>query len=124
MENTKKNSFLFKTKTFLILYKLTKSLVAVLFLFIVLLFSFYLIGNYQNFLDKSLLLILNVLSIVSILCTFFSFCGLLENIFFMFTKESKIKNLISILIMFFCIIISIFIEIYSTIIKEIAIGIN
>ena len=122
MQNTKKNDFFTESKSFLILYKLTKSLVSVLVIFSALLFCLYLIGNFQNFLDKSLLLILNVLSVSSIICCFLAFCGFLENIFFLFTHESKGKCILSILIMLFCVCLNIFFISYSTVIRELSIG--
>lgn len=123
MENTKKNTFLTERKYFLLLYRLTNNIVALLFIFNTILFSLYLTGNFQNFLDKSLLFILSALSIGSILCIFLSFCGILENIFFLIADSSRLKYSLFIVLMFLCSGINVFYIVYSTVIRELSIGI-
>ncbi len=105
------------------LFRLTRTSVFIMFFFCILLFLFYLIGNYQNFMDKTQLLILSALAFSSILEVVLSFLGIIEIIFFMIANKFSVKNLFSLLFMLLSLIMSIIFVIYSVIIKRIATGV-
>ncbi len=58
------------------LFKLTNRLVLFLIALIFLVFIFYVSGNWQNFLDKNQILLLQVVSVLSVLLVFFVVVGL------------------------------------------------
>ncbi|MCR4953395.1 MAG: hypothetical protein K6A43_04910 [Treponema sp.] len=105
------------------LFRLTRTSVFILFFFCVLLFLFYLMGNYQNFMDKTQLLILTVLGFSSVLEVVLSFLGLVEIIFFMITNKFRVNNIFSLLFLILAFIISIIFVIYAVIIKRFATGV-
>lgn len=71
------------------LFKLTCRTGLFLGLFLVVLFSFYLSGNHQNFLDSTQLFILFLCSLDSILLFLFSLSGLLESVVLFFISQKK-----------------------------------
>lgn len=105
------------------LFRLTRTSVFILFFFCILLFLFYLMGNYQNFMDKTQLLILTVLGIVSVLEVVLSFLGLIEIVFFMIANKFRLNNIFSLLFLIAAFIISIIFVIYAVIIKRFATGV-
>ncbi len=105
------------------LFRLTRTSVFILFFFCVLLFLFYLMGNYQNFMDKTQLLILTVLGFSSVLEVVLSFLGLVEIIFFMITNKFRVNNIFSLLFLILAFITSVIFVIYAVIIKRFATGI-
>ncbi|MCR4632229.1 MAG: hypothetical protein K5786_11420 [Treponema sp.] len=62
--------------------------------FCILLTALYIIGNYQNFLDKTQEIILSLLSYVSIFSALLSFLLLIESIVKIFTEKYKIRSII------------------------------
>lgn len=88
-------------------YKVTMTINFIFVFFSILLTALYVIGNYQDFQDKSQQLILFFLSYVSIFSTLLSFLLLIESIVKIFTEKYKIRHIIySILLIFamlFCI---------------------
>lgn len=70
----------------------------------ILLTSLYIIGNYQNFQDKSQQIILFFLSYDSIFSTLLSFLLLIETIVKIFTEKYKIKNIINALMLLLAIL--------------------
>ena len=105
------------------LFRLTRTSVFIMFFFCILLFLFYLIGNYQSFMDKTQLLILTALAFASVLEVVLSFLGLIEIVFFMITNKFRINNVFSLLFMILAFITSVVFVIYSVIIKRFATGI-
>jgi hypothetical protein len=75
--------------------------------FCILLTALYVIGNYQDFQDKSQQIILFFLSYVSIFSTLLSFLLLIETIVKIFTEKYKLRNIINsvmlLLAIIFCI---------------------
>ena len=88
-------------------YKVTMTINFIFVFFSILLTALYVIGNYQDFQDKSQQLILFFLSYVSIFSTLLSFLLLIESIVKIFTEKYKIRHIIYsillILAMLFCI---------------------
>lgn len=120
-----KNNFdpIHKRNSFIFLYKLTKNIIKILFVFSLFLFLFYLLGNYQNFLDKSQLLILQILSITSIITGVLSIFGFLENLIFIFVEDNKLHIFFSMIYMIIIIVVCSFFVVYSTTLKQLALGI-
>ena len=109
LKNRKKISFTF-------VLKLTKTIILTLVVFCLLMNVLYVVGNYQNFQDKSQQIILDTISYTSIITIFLTFPVILESIIRIFTvkkKSDSIKTLIlmilAIIIMIFCISFSSFI---------------
>lgn len=69
-------------------FRITNRLINFLFSFSIVLFLFYVAGNYQLFLDQSQKIILTVLSYISIALIWFCCCGLIEIIFFSIKKKT------------------------------------
>lgn len=120
----KKITDFFNTNTLIVFNKLIKNCVWGLFIFNLLLVFLYIMGNFNNFLDETQLLILNVLSISSILQVFLSLIKLLENLIYIFFTKSKVIRFFSILLTVLLLVIGVFFVIYATIIRELALGIT
>ena len=114
----KKHSF-----PYAILGKLTRNSIILDFLICLLLFSLYLIGNFQSFTDRAQLRILAVLSILAAVLCILSFFGIVEEIVFVFMKSRKTPAFFSILLYIFTLIIGGGLIGFSTVIRRIAIGI-
>lgn len=88
-------------------YKFTMTINFIFVVFCILLTALYIIGNYQDFQDKSQQIILFFLSYVSIFSTLLSFLLLIETIVKIFTEKFKFKNIINsillLLAILFCI---------------------
>ena len=88
-------------------YKFTMTINFIFVVFCILLTALYIIGNYQDFQDKSQQIILFFLSYVSIFSTLLSFFLLIETIVKIFTEKFKFKNIINsillLLAILFCI---------------------
>lgn len=85
--NTKKN----KSP---LLFILTRRTVIFLFLYLIVTTLFFVIGNYQKFIDSNLLIIIKIAAIDSILLACFSFVGIIESIYLIIIcikKQSKNK---------------------------------
>ncbi|MBR5645510.1 MAG: hypothetical protein IKX23_02575 [Treponema sp.] len=110
-------------KIFFLICKLFRNAATILFTFNILLFLLYLVGNYQIFLDKSQSIILNVMSITSIIMVIFAVTAFLMSIVIIFIDRFTILRLFKI---FFLLIISssgtIFI-VYSVVLNKLSGGI-
>ena len=106
-----------------ILGKLTRNSILLDFLICLLLFSLYLIGNFQSFTDRTQLRILLVLSIAAAALCILSFLGIVVEIVFVFMKGRKTPAFFSILLYIFTLIIGGGLIGFSTVIRRIAIGI-
>ncbi len=106
-----------------ILGKLTRNSIILDFLICILLFSLYIIGNYQAFTDRTQLRILFVLSIAAIVLCILSFLGIVVEITFVFMKSRKTPAFFSILLYIFTLIIGGGLIGFSTVIRRIAVGI-
>ena len=117
--------YLVEQKSFTVLYNLTKCLLAIFFTFSLLLFLLYLMGNFQNFMDKTQLMLLTMLSSISIFDCVLSFFGILENLFLVFfnNKKSKLLNIVSILLLIIILLLSIVFIVYSSVLSKISEGI-
>lgn len=85
-------------------YKVTMMINLITIVSCILLTSLYIIGNYQNFQDKSQQIILFFLSYDSIFSTLLSFLLLIETIVKIFTEKYKIKNIINALMLLLAIL--------------------
>lgn len=85
-------------------YKVTMMINLIAIVSCILLTSLYIIGNYQNFQDKSQQIILFFLSYDSIFSTLLSFLLLIETIVKIFTEKYKIKNIINALMLLLAIL--------------------
>jgi hypothetical protein len=74
-----------KRKT--LLYQMTLRTVLFLFLFLSALILFYIIGNYQQFLDSNQKTILLLATITAILLVSFSSAGFLESLFYLIKRD-------------------------------------
>lgn len=106
-----------------ILGKLTRNSIILDFLICLLLFSLYLIGNFQYFTDRTQLRILLVLSITAAALCILSFLGIVVEIVFIFMKGRKSSAFFSILLYIFTLIIGGGLIGFSTVIRRIAVGI-
>ncbi len=107
-----------------ILGKLTRNSIILDFLICLLLFSFYIIGNFQAFTDRTQLRILFVLSIAAAVLCILSFLGIIIEIVFVFMKGRKTPAFFSVLLFILTLIIGIGLIGFATVIRRIAIGIN
>lgn len=112
-----------KGKSLILLYKLASSMVFIWFSFEFLLFLFYLIGNYQNFLDKSQLLILQLLSYSAVITFCLCFISLSILVILMILRTYKLTNLLRLLPILLALVINIIFLSYSTIITQLSEGI-
>ena len=106
-----------------ILGKLTRNSIILDFLICILLFSLYIIGNFQSFTDRTQLRILLVLSIAAAVLCILSFLGIVVEITFVFMKSRKTPAFFSILLFIFTLIIGAGLIGFATVIRRIAIGI-
>lgn len=72
-----------------LLFKLTKRSILFLFLFLTVLASFYIIGNYQFFLDSNQKIILNVAAVTATALLILSITGIVTAIFCIIRKKGK-----------------------------------
>jgi cellulose synthase/poly-beta-1,6-N-acetylglucosamine synthase-like glycosyltransferase len=106
-----------------ILYKLTNFFINVFFVFCIVLIILYIMGNYQNFLDKSQILLLTVLSFCSVSMTVMAIISLIENTVLIFLEKSKNNQIKNILWDIFTLIFGIIILIFSIFVKQLSLGI-
>lgn len=109
-------------KIFLLVFRLLNDFVSILFVFNLLLFAFYIVGNYQNFLEESQLLILFVLTISSIIMTLTAFITLIFNIITICIQKKKTVKILLLFYLIFVILIGLIFIAYSIIIKKLAGG--
>lgn len=92
-----------------LLFRLTRKTVFFLFLFLSVLTLFYVIGNYQLFLDSSQTIILNTAVLVAAGLIFISFAGIIESILCIIKKENKrFYYAINLIFMIFSLLVGIF----------------
>lgn len=108
---------------FVFLERLTRNSIFLLLLICLLLFAFYLIGNFQGFIDKSQLIILRVLSVCSVGLCIMSVTGFILETIFLFMKEKKAGLLFSMLFFIFTFVTGFAFIVFSTVIRRIATGI-
>lgn len=101
--------------TLKLLYKLTRSIVALPAFFCIFLLLFYITGNFQGFQDSTQQIILNTLGISSIFFTMVSLFGFIQSIVLFFIPDviSRKKNFLFMLLMIFCLILAIFFVVMS-----------
>lgn len=91
------------------LYKVLRILIYCFDIFCALLFAFYIVGNYQNFEDRSQKIILNALSYASIFTCLLTIPVIVDSVFILIGKGSvkkTIKTLVGmILTIVFCILL-------------------
>lgn len=104
-------------------YKLSLNLNLLLTIFSLLLITLYIIGNYQNFQDKSQQTILSVLSYVSVFNILLSFLLLVETIFKLATEKRKIKSIINIIYLIFAMVLGLLFSGTANIISFISMGV-
>ena len=121
-KETKKISVFFNTNTLRIFNKLTKNCVWLFFLFNVILFVLYVMGNFYNFLDETQLLILKVLTVSSIFQSILSFILFVENMIYIFFTHSKVARLLTLTFSVISLLIGIAFIIYSTLVKQLSVG--
>lgn len=124
MKTNKRINKFFNRYSLLILTKLIQTFVWVFFIFNILLFLFYIIGNFQSFLDKSQIFIIRTLIISSILMCVMAFSGVIYNSIYIFYTRHKIKHLIKNIFMLFCLVIGIIFIFYCTILLNLSFGIS
>ena len=106
-----------------ILGKLTQNSIILDLLICILLFSLYLIGNFQDFTDNAQLRILSVLSVAAAVLCILSFLGIIVEIAFVFMKSLKTPVIFSILLFIITLIIGAGLIGFATIVRRIAVGI-
>lgn len=72
-----------------LLYSLTRRTILLLFLFLTTTIIFFLIGNFQEFLDENMTIIVKTISITACLLMTFSISFIIESFVFFIRKESK-----------------------------------
>ena len=108
---------------FVFLSRLTRNCTFLLLFICVFLFLLYLIGNYQAFVDKTQLLILNLLSFTSIvLCIMAVLSFILETVF-LFIQKKKAASLFTMLFFLFTLVAGVFFIAFSSVIHRISLGI-
>ena len=108
---------------FVFVSRLTRNSIFLILLICVLLFILYLIGNFQNFIDKSQLRILAVLSGGAVALCIMSVLGVIEEIVFIFLKEKKAGSFFSIVFFVFTFAAGFAMTAFSTVVRRIAIGV-
>ncbi|OJF77733.1 MAG: hypothetical protein BKP49_01785 [Treponema sp. CETP13] len=79
-------------------FRITNRIIGFMFSFSLILFLFYLAGNYQGFLAKNQIIILTVLSYVSVSLVFFCICGIVE--IFIFSYKEKNSTLMKFILLY------------------------
>ncbi|MCQ2573303.1 MAG: hypothetical protein MJ182_05360 [Treponema sp.] len=92
-----------------LLFNLTKNMVALAGLFSLFLVLFFITGNFQNFQDSTQSMILSALGISSIFFAISSVIGIVESIVMFFIKEavSVRGNILFLILMIICLVLSI-----------------
>lgn len=103
-------------------YKLSMTIDLIFSIFCFILVSLYVIGNYQNFQDKSQQIILDILALSSIFTVLLSVFLLLETIIKIFTEKNKAQNIFNLVYLLLTIIFCIFYIIVSCTINYVSWG--
>lgn len=72
-----------------LLFRLTRRTVLFLFMFLLTSILFYTTGNYQNFLDENLEIIVTAVSVTSVFLSVFSAAGIIEAVCFFLKKDTR-----------------------------------
>jgi len=86
-------------------YKLLRTILQSLIIFCFLMMCLYIVGNFQNFQDKSQEILLNVLSYTAIFTILLTIPLFVENIIMLFTEKNKFRIILSILMLIFSVLI-------------------
>lgn len=121
---TKKIDFKYKKKAFsnTATYKLLMTLNIFFSFFCLTLIALYVIGNYQNFLDKTQQIILDVLAVSSIFTALLSIFLIFESLLKIITEKNKIKNIINTFYLFVVLVFCIFCIVISIAINYVSLG--
>ncbi len=123
MNDSKKSTKNKKNKlSIAFLYHLTKVLIAAFVIFCIILLILYIVGNYQEFQDKSQQIIFSVLSYISIFTMLLTVCVIVESFFRAFEKENIVKSIITIILMIFTIVFCFTCLSISIIVEKLSIG--
>lgn len=74
-----------------LLFRLTRRTVLFLFLFLLTSILFFAEGNYQNFLDENLEIIVTAISVTSVFLSVFSATGISEAVYFFLKKDTRVS---------------------------------
>ena len=85
-------------------FRITNRLIYFMFTFSVILFLFYLAGNYQDFLSANQKIILTALTYVSVVLIFFCICGVVEVFVYSFKLKTSVLMKFIILYILFALI--------------------
>lgn len=123
MKETKlRNHFIFLfSKNFVHNFFISLTTVMILFCFAI--FFIFLMGNFQKFQDKTLLILLTTLSYSSILTILLSILLFVETVRKIFTENRKMKFIITLLFLLLTIIFCLFFLIFATILGVFSKGI-
>lgn len=105
-------------------YKVSLTLNLIITIFCITLVVLYVIGNYQNFQDRSQRIILKVLSYTSIFNIMLSFLLAIESFIKIFTENRKIKSIINTIFLIFTIIFCFFCIEISSVITYLSMGLK
>lgn len=105
-------------------YKVSLTLNLIITFFCLILVLLYVIGNYQNFQDKSQQIILKVLSYTSIFNTMLSVLLAIESLIKIFTENHKVKSILNTIFLILTIIFCIFCIEISSVITYLSMGIK
>ena len=104
--------------------KLVKNALWILFVFDLIVFLFYIFGNYFNYTDKTLILILRIMSGTSVMLGIISVVGFFENIVYIFFDKRLFRRIISIFFTIIALAVAVLLIIYSTVLMHLALGLN
>lgn len=86
-------------------YKLLRTIIQCLVIFCFLLFCLYIVGNFQNFGDKSQQILLKVLSYTSMFTSLLTIPLFIENLICLFVEKKKIKTILALLTLLITVIL-------------------
>ena len=110
--------------TLSIFNKLVKNALWIHFVFDIIVFLFYIIGNYFNYTDKTLILILRIMSGTSVMLGIISVVGFFENIVYIFFDKRLFRRIISIIFAIIALAVAVLLIVYSTVLMHLSLGIN
>ncbi|MBO4858225.1 MAG: hypothetical protein J5527_06905 [Treponema sp.] len=110
--------------TLSIFNKLVKNALWILFVFDLIIFLFYIFGNYFNYTDKTLILILRIMSGTSVMLGIISVVGFFENIVYIFFDKRLFRRIISIIFAIITLAVAVLLIVYSTVLMHLALGLN
>ena len=123
-DNKKKLKDLINADMLSVFNKLIKNAVWIFFVFDLIIFVFYIIGNYFNYTDRTLILILRILSWTSVMLAIISVVGFFENIVYIFFDKKIFLRIISILFVIITFAVGLLLIFYSTALIHLALGIS